>query len=337
MEQNSIKNILFEYLAGRATPLEKQATEEWLKKTDNTEQFHQWLLEWEMKSPQYVPDTDGAFAALIDRLDEQNQAEHTEPSQSGTLSRFFSGKWLVAASLLLMLSLGAWLFRKPLLYRSYDTEYGQTSSFVLSDGSRVTLNANSTLWVPRLWFDTGTREVQLEGEAEFSVKHLHDNRRFVVKTSDTFQVEVLGTEFTVFARPRGTKVALTQGKIRLDYTQGTDKKQLMMKPGERVTMDQKGDLTLEADENPDAESAWKEQRFVFNNTSVQEICALLEENFGLIVRTNDPEIAARTITGNFKAQTAEDLLEVIKEVLNLEIRKEKKTLLLLNPNLNPKS
>ncbi len=168
------------------------------------------------------------------------------------------------------------------------TEYGQTSSFVLRDGSRVTLNANSTLWVPRLGFDTGTREVQLEGEAEFSVRHTLDNRRFVVKTSDIFQVEVLGTEFTVYARPRGTKVALTQGKIRLDYTQGTDKKQLMMKPGERATMDQKGDLTVEASENPEAESAWKEQRFVFNNTSVQEICNLLQESFGLVVRTERP-------------------------------------------------
>ncbi|MBU1820823.1 MAG: FecR domain-containing protein [Bacteroidetes bacterium] len=336
MEHTITKHILFEYLNGRATPLEKQATEEWLKDANHTEQFHRWLLEWETQSPQLITDTDAAFRKLVARLEDQISLEEaaldTQPERRITLTR-----WLVAASVFVALCLGGWLVREPILYKTYETDYAQTSAFTLSDGSHVVLNANSTLLVPRFGFNAGTRQVQLQGEAEFSVRHTRDNRRFVVKTSDTFQVEVLGTEFTVFARSRGTKVALSQGKIRLDYTQGTDKRQLMMKPGELATLNEGGDLTVQLPESPDALTAWKEQRFVFNNTSVQEICTLMQENFGVVVRTGDPEIAARTISGNFKAQTAEDLLEVLVQVLNLEIRKENKTLLLLNPNLSPKS
>jgi transmembrane sensor len=336
MEHTITKHILFEYLNGRATPLEKQATEEWLKNSSHTEQFHRWLLEWEIQSPQYLADTDAAYTRLVARLEDQHMPEE-EALDFLPERRIVIIRWLRAAAVLFALCLGGWLARKPILYKTYETDYAQTSAFMLSDGSHVVLNANSALLVPRFGFNTGTRQVQLKGEAEFSVRHTRDNRRFVVKTSDTFQVEVLGTEFTVFARSRGTKVALSQGKIRLDYTQGTKKKQLMMKPGEFATLSEEGSLTVRLSESPDELAAWKEQRFVFNNTSVEEICTLLEDNFGVVVRTSDPEIAARTITGNFKAQTAEDLLEVLIEVLNLEVRKEKKILLLLNPNLTPKS
>ncbi len=52
--EESLKYILFEYLSGRANPLERQLAEDWLKNTENTETFHQWLLEWEIRSPQFI-------------------------------------------------------------------------------------------------------------------------------------------------------------------------------------------------------------------------------------------------------------------------------------------
>ncbi|MPR36032.1 FecR family protein [Salmonirosea aquatica] len=337
MEYPINKPMVFRYLANRATPLERQAVEEWLRKGGDTETFHQWLLEWETKSPQYVPDSETAYQSLLERIDSQETMASNLQKTVPLRRRFSFLNWPIAASVALLLCAAGWLLRKPLLYKTYATEYGQTSSFILNDGSHVTLNANSSLDVPRFGFETGVRTVHLRGEAEFSVRHTPTHQRFVVSTSDQFQIEVLGTEFTVFARPRGTKVALSKGKIRLDYRHGTTKKHVLMKPGELATLNTAGSLRVKHSPDSDALSAWKEHRFVFNNTSVAEICALFEENFGLIVRASDPEIAARTISGNFKAQSAEDLLEVLVEVLNLEIRKDNKTLLLLNPNQNPKS
>ncbi|WP_247235338.1 FecR family protein [Telluribacter sp. SYSU D00476] len=331
MESSIQKHILFEYLAGRATPLEKQAVEEWLKQEENTEQFHRWVFEWELQQPQYVPDSEAAFAALLQRIDEQDEVVGSSvPGGLPMARRLPHLNWRIAASVTILLCLAGWLLRKPLLYKAFNTDYGQTSAFVLEDGSHVTLNANSTLWVPRFGFRGAVREVLLEGEAEFSVRHTRDHRRFVVRTPKQFQVEVLGTEFTVYARPRGTRVALTKGRIRLDYQQGTQQKQLLMKPGELATMNQQGTLSIQKTDKPELQAAWKEQRFVFNNTSIQEICALLEENFGLQVRVDDAEIANRTITGNFKAQTADDLLDVLQVVLDLKIRKEKNALFLYN-------
>lgn len=315
--------MLFRYLANRATPLERQAVEEWLKKANDTDTFHQWLLEWEMQSPQYLPDSETAYHALLERIDSQEVGTAEAGSSPPERRRLAWLNWRIAASVTVLIIASAWLLRKPILYKTYETEFGQTSSFVLQDGSRVTLNANSSLKVPRFGFDNEVREVNLSGEAEFSVRHTPTHQRFVVKTSDHFQVEVLGTEFTVFARPRGTRVALSEGKIRLDYGQTAHRKKLLMKPGELVSMSPEGDLTLRHTDKPRLEAAWKEQRFVFNNTSVEEICALLKESFGLTVRPGNAEIAARTITGNFKAGTADDLLTVVSEVLELQINKHK--------------
>jgi ferric-dicitrate binding protein FerR (iron transport regulator) len=265
MEAPVIKNVLFEYLSGRANPLERQLVEDWLKSEENTETFHQWLLEWENRSPQFIPDQEQAMIRLM------------------------------------------------------ETGYGQITRIYLEDGSSVALNANSRLKIPRFGFYGDVRTVSLDGEAEFSVSHTVDHKRFVVKTSDTFQVEVLGTQFSVFARPRGTKVALSHGKIRIDYSQGEKKQELLMKPGDLATLQKSGAITLINETDATNFSAWKEQRFIFNATSVLEISALIEESFGRKIRIANDKIARRTITGNFKTENAEELLRTVAEVLDLKM------------------
>lgn len=330
MKQDISKYSLFEYLAGRANPLEKKAVEEWLKNTANTEYFHRCLYEWEMQSPQYQPDGNKAFTQLTDRIAQYESGVSTAREEIVSPGLWNWRTWRFAASITILLAVGAWLFRQPILYEQFKTDFGQTTSFDLSDGSHVTLNANSALLVPRFGFEDAVREVILRGEAEFSVEHTSTNQRFVVKTSDQFQVEVLGTEFSVFARPRGTRVALSKGTIRLDYGKSSQRKNLLMKPGESVTLNPEGHLTRQRVTEKLEETAWKEHRFAFDNTSVLEICAIMAENFGVVIRPGGDEIASRTITGNFKAETAEELLAVLVEVLNLQIKKEKDCIVLIS-------
>ena len=330
MKQDISKHTLFEYLAGRVNPLEKKAVEEWLKNAENAEYFHRCLYEWEMQSPQYRPDADAAFAKLTERIEQHDSGPPTLLEVT-TFRRSVNWRfWRIAASVTLLLGVSAWLFRQSLIYQEYKTEYGQTKTFDLSDGSHVTLNANSSLLVPRFGFDDEVREVILSGEAEFSIRHTPTDQRFVVKTSDQFQVEVLGTEFTVFARLRGTRVALSKGKIRLDYEKNSRKKNLLMKPGDLVTLNPQGRLTRQRIGKIAEETAWKEHRFAFDNTSVREICAIMAENFGVNIQPGSDEIATRTITGNFRAETAEELLSVLMEVLNLQIKKEQDRIVLNN-------
>ncbi|MHA4742516.1 FecR family protein [Dyadobacter sp. MSC1_007] len=335
METIVSKHTLFEYLAGRANPLERQLVEDWIVQKQNAETFHHWLLEYETRCPQFLPDQEAALSNLLRRLDSGLEVHAEEqmledesrrlPWLTGRSNRF----WLVAASVTLLVSCG-WWFREPLQYKSYQTAYGQTTDVYLEDGSRVALNSNSKLKVPRLGFNGTVREVLLEGEAEFSVSHTIDNKRFVVKTSDKFQVEVLGTTFSVFARPRGTKVALKSGSVRIDYSQNDLHREVMMEPGDLAFLDHEGAVQLERKQDMKTFASWKEQRYVFNGTPVREILAMIEENFGQKVSLSDSNIALRSITGNFKTKNAEELLKTISEVLDVKVEQNGSTILLTN-------
>jgi ferric-dicitrate binding protein FerR (iron transport regulator) len=200
----------------------------------------------------------------------------------------------------------------------------------LEDGSRVALNSNSKLKVPRLGFWGDVRKVELEGEAEFSISHTIDHKRFVVKTSKSFQVEVLGTTFSVFARPRGTKVALKSGSVRIDYSQNNERKEVMMVPGDLAFLDHEGEVQLERKQDVKTFAPWTEQRYVFNGTPVKEILAMIEENFGQKVTLSDSNISQRLITGNFSTRNAEELLKTISEVLDLRVEQNGASILLTN-------
>jgi len=336
MEKTISKYTLFEYLSGRANPLERQLVEEWIVRKENAETFHRWLLEYETQSPQFIPDQEAALANLLRRVDSAMEYEGTgrkeegeeerAPSWLGQRSNRF---WMVAASVTLLVGCG-WWFREPIQYKSYQTAYGQTTDVYLEDGSRVALNSNSKLKVPRLGFWGDVREVALEGEAEFSVSHTIDHKRFVVKTSREFQVEVLGTTFSVFARPRGTKVALKSGSVRIDYSQNNERKEVMMEPGDLAFLDREGAVQLERKQDVKTFAPWTEQRYVFNGTPVKEILAMIEESFGQKVSLSDSNIAQRSITGNFKTKNAEELLKTISEVLDLRVEQNGESILLTN-------
>lgn len=330
MNHSVSKHTLFTYLAGQATPIERQTVEEWLKNPANTPTFHAWLLEWEMRSLQFVPDQEAAFEKMVQRLDQTERPEADEEPMPIRKPLFFWGGWkpyLVAATVLLALLIP---LRNKLFYQTHYTTYGETKTLRLEDGTGVVLKSNSSLQVPRFGFYTNIREVFLTGEGRFSVTHKPDHQRFVVKTSDQFQIEVLGTEFTVYARKQSTNVALGRGKIRVDYSRGADKHQLTMKPGDLLTLSHQGNLHLrQLPAVPPAETRGK-TGLTFKETSVWEVCYLLRENFGLKVEIVDDSLAQRTISGNYHADNADELLDVLTETLEIKTEKTGTGLLLKN-------
>ncbi|MGA0557703.1 FecR family protein [Larkinella sp. VNQ87] len=315
------KQTLFAYLSGQANPLERQTVEEWLKNPANTETFHAWLLEWEMQSLQFRPDADKAFEKLSRRLDQvEEPSPETEPVAAPRLPfrRWGWRAYLVAAMALLLLGVNVRPLRTKLLYETYQTAANQERTIRLEDGTDVTLRPNSALQVPRFGFWGDVRRVTLTGEGRFSVTHKPDHQRFVVKTSDQFQIEVLGTEFTVYARKQQTNVVLDRGKIRVDYKTATKNQQLVMKPGEMVMLSQQGAMQLRKLAPVRKNPAENGHLFQFRDTSLWEACYLIEEHFGKKVEIADDSLAYRTISGNYRARTATELLDLL--VATSEIR-----------------
>lgn len=241
---------------------------------------------------------------------------------------------LLAASVVLMLLAGSWGFSDLLLYQTIRTNFGETQVVTLPDESVVTLNANSSLrflrWFGNAWVGNlltinqtyrNQRTVELTGEADFSVRHLPDQQRFVVLTPKGLNVTVLGTQFTVYSRERGTRVALRSGRVELT-TQQDAKTPLIMKPGDLVTLTRQGKLALTRTAHPEAMAAWKDHRFQFERTSLREIAQLLHENYGLTVTIANDQLASRTISGSFTARNANELLQLISQLLQINYIRE---------------
>lgn len=219
MKTQVSKEALLHYFAGQATALQKQQLDEWAKDEENQEFFFECLARWESQHTQFSADANKALERHQIRMTNQVSVSATEPVRfikqpARSFTSSWSG-WLVAPTISTVLLFTGVYFKEYLLYTSYRTTYGETRSLKLSDGSQVTLNANSLVQVPRFGFGEKTRKVMLNGEANFAVKHLSGDQKFIVQTDKNFEVVVLGTEFMVNTRELGQKVILNKGKVQL--------------------------------------------------------------------------------------------------------------------------
>lgn len=116
-------------------------------------------------------------------------------------------------------------------YCVVSTPAATTTLVTLSDGTKVMLNANSTLEYPASFDDAEVREVHLKGEAHFEVTK-NPHRPFVVKAGE-MQTQVLGTIFDVKAyRKDAPKVTLMQGKVKVSNADT----EVEMRPGQTATL-----------------------------------------------------------------------------------------------------
>ncbi len=316
MNQLPTENIIHAFFEGRANPLEVKLVEEWLAHPENEELFYRYLDAWESQHPQYRPNSERALQEHWQHV--AGVAMHPLPATP--LRRYNRFGWIAAASVVLLLGMAGIFFRQALLYESHQSAYGEVKSVRLPDGTQVTLNANSVLHVPRWGFDRGDRRVLLEGEAEFNVRHTADHRHFLVGTRAGFEVEVLGTEFVVYTRPRSNRVLLHRGKVRVSYAAG---RKALLQPGDLFQWQpQAGQSSLTRVGQTQQYAAWKQHQFYFDNTPLSEVADLVGEHFGLKVSIRDPVTANRRIAGIFKANHANDLLEAVTALLGLEMVKK---------------
>ena len=116
-------------------------------------------------------------------------------------------------------------------YCVVSTPAATTTLVTLSDGTKVMLNANSTLEYPASFDDAEVREVRLKGEAHFEVTK-NPHRPFMVKAGE-MQTQVLGTIFDVKAyRKDAPKVTLMEGKVKVSNADT----EVEMRPGQTATL-----------------------------------------------------------------------------------------------------
>ena len=146
------------------------------------------------------------------------------------------------------------------------TPAGGKFSVVLSDGSKVWLNATSSIKFPAA-FAKDERRVEVKGEAYFEIEK-DSSRPFYVKNGSS-EIKVLGTHFNVMAYPDEYRSELTLLEGAVQFTKSGNSE--LLKPGKQILYTESSTETKQRDANIEEVMAWKNDLFVFNNTNIDEI------------------------------------------------------------------
>ncbi len=214
---------------------------------------------------------------------------------------------------------------------TYATPYGQTLRLTLPDGSRVVLNANSELAVPRHWPAGRDRQVWLRGEAYFEVKKDPARTPFSVH-ADQLEVQVLGTSFDVLNRRHKNQVVLKEGSVRVKLPAQRD---VLMQPGELLELAPAAPQASKRKVNPDHYKAWLDKKIVFKGTPLREVAQTIEDLYGYQVEFRDPALAEKQVTALLPMDNLDGLLLGLGATFGLDIRKEQRKLIIQNHSLTP--
>ncbi|MCR6722586.1 MAG: DUF4974 domain-containing protein [Chitinophagaceae bacterium] len=164
-------------------------------------------------------------------------------------------------------------------YNSMATPKGRQFKMVLPDGTKVWLNAASSIRYPIL-FTGDERNVEITGEAYFEVAH-NKSKPFHVKTSDGTDVEVLGTHFNInsYDNEESINTTLLEGSVRVTSKAGN----IVLQPGQQAQSNANGIISLKRTVNIDQVMAWKNGIFDFQDATLEEVMRQLERWYDIDV------------------------------------------------------
>lgn len=316
MNDQQLLQLLDRYLRNACTPEEKQALESWLERYE---------------SPFREPTSDAAprLAAVYEGITARLQAEGELPTVT-PVRRFGWWKAAAAAVLLIAGAATAWIVLRPAAMLTASAPAGQSAFVELPDGSRVWLNASSSLEYPANMTRQG-RTVRLRGEGYFEVAP--DQRQpFVVQTQD-LSVQVLGTSFNLKAYDEDAQLetTLVDGKVAVSLRNAPARRQLLA-PGQKLLLTRKNTAGAAGDDwggfyaqlqnntktkdTIATESLWRKGRLQFRDQSFAELAKTMERWYDKRIVIADPSLNDNRFSGEFRKEDIAQALKALQLIAN---------------------
>jgi len=194
--------------------------------------------------------------------------------------------------------------------------YGKRSSLLLSDGTKVWLNAGSKLTFPQK-FSGKNRKVFLKGEAYFDVFKNKDIP-FIV-SSDNMNVTVHGTAFNIRNNELESEleVVLVEGSVSMkDNNMKVSNKEVQLMPNQKAVFDKTSSKTsVEFDVDVARYTSWKEGLLEFDRESILNVFKRLSRYYNVSFVTETSIELNKKISGKLDLKDSlEDVMKVISDV-----------------------
>jgi ferric-dicitrate binding protein FerR (iron transport regulator) len=163
------------------------------------------------------------------------------------------------------------------VYNSLSTPKGRQFQLILPDGSKVWLNAASSLKYPTV-FAGNERRVAVTGEVYFEVAK-NPHQPFIVDINDQSQIHVLGTQFNInaYENENAIKTTLVEGSLKFK-----SKDSVILKPGQQAILTN-AKLTTDKNADIDKATAWKRGIFNFEDATLEEVMRQIERWYDIEV------------------------------------------------------
>lgn len=207
---------------------------------------------------------------------------------------------------------------KP-LYNTVEIPKGFDYKLILSDGTKVHLNAMSSLKFPTQ-FSGKTREVELVGEAYFEV-YKDIEHPFVVNVSDT-RVEVLGTSFNVkaYIEDEAVVTTLVEGIVQVQ-DQDDEFESVMLKPGEQAVVDEKTGVVDMQEVDVALFTSWRDGVFLFKNQRIEDIMIELSRWYDVKIFYKNPSVKEYRFGGHFnRSSEIGSILEMFELTRKVDVK-----------------
>lgn len=237
-----------------------------------------------------------------------------EKAQNNRFMRIFT---TVAAAVLLLVAGGliSYLISRPsenTAACTLSTARNETSSLILSDGSAVKVNGNSSLSFPSA-FSKDARQVAFTGEAYFDVSKNPDAPFTII--TPTMTVTVTGTSFNILARP-GTKyseLSLDSGSVSVSPS-GSDKT-TVVEPGTKLILDNEtSEITVLPLTHAASTSSWTYGELHFDNATPKYVIDRIEQVYDTVL---DPQIKRAVndnFTGTLPSNDLDNALRILRKI-----------------------
>lgn len=318
MKFSGYKNLLKRYYTSECSDLEKQLVETWYDSFEAEEQTVEGLPGVEEKIH--------IQARLIGRLSAHVQM--SSPVKKGNFR--WIRPWAGVAAAIVLLLCGTWWLMKPLglptaerTKTAHDLQHfsagpGARKTLKLSDGSTITLNANSSVDIMAGYGDK-QRLVLLRGEAFFHVEPAIQCP-FYIQTKNV-SVRVLGTSFNVKAYDHRGKVQVAVKTGRVQINDAGDSHKFLLGEGEKYDYDRSGRRFVKR--NSGSEGAWLNGDIGLERVPFLDLALSFQDVYGVRLRSHDEAVLKSQYTLKLKYQrSAVQTAQVICSMLNKQYRKE---------------
>ncbi|MEP7257417.1 MAG: FecR domain-containing protein [Flavitalea sp.] len=197
--------------------------------------------------------------------------------------------------------------QQEISYNTMTTAKGRQYQLQLADGSRVWLNAASSITYPTT-FAGKERRVTITGEAYFEIAH--DASKPFKVTANGMDIQVLGTHFNVnlYDDEALTRTTLIEGSVKLTKNNAS----VVLTPGQQAQVNNKGEIKLTNDVSIDEVIAWKNGFFIMKKADIGSIMRQVARWYDISVVYQDG-IPAGRISGDIsRSMNLSKLMEVFE-------------------------